>query len=105
MTQTCNVFKKRGKIFIVHFKQLLALDARLVELTEQDLQRVRHIAQLMESFGYVKIINPIEAVSGDNLGVKFLLVGTTDNFNGDMHVNLLKPSYDNIQLEKKYTFD
>lgn len=105
MTQTCHVFKKRGKIFIVHFKQLLALDARLVELTEQDLQRVRHIAQLMESFGYVKIINPIEAVSGDNLGVKFLLVGTTDNFNGDMHVNLLKPSYDNIQLEKKYTFD
>lgn len=99
LCQTCHVFKKRGKIYVVHFKQLLALDGKQVELSDADLKRTKYIAQSLEKDGFVKVVNPVREIELKGLQLSILMIGDENG------IRLLTPSYDNIQLEKKYTFD
>ena len=55
--QSCHILHKQGKYYIVHFKELFALDGKLSTITENDIQRRNAIANLLEEWGLLKIVN------------------------------------------------
>lgn len=55
--QSCHILHKKGKYYIVHFKELFALDGLADELSEQDRGRRNTIANLLAEWGLVKIVN------------------------------------------------
>jgi hypothetical protein len=59
--QSCHILHKQGKYYIVHFKELFALDGKPTDLSENDLSRRNAIAQLLEDWGLVKIVNRKQA--------------------------------------------
>jgi hypothetical protein len=56
--QSCHILHKQGKYYIVHFKELFALDGKPSNISENDIQRRNAIAKLLEEWGLVKILNP-----------------------------------------------
>ena len=54
--QSCHILHKQGKYFIVHFKELFALDGKRANLTQNDVQRRNRIIQLLSDWGLVTII-------------------------------------------------
>jgi len=57
--QSCHILHKQGKYYIVHFKELFALDGKISTITENDIQRRNAIANLLEEWGLLKILNPV----------------------------------------------
>lgn len=55
--QSCHILHKQGRYFIVHFKELFALDGKQAELTDNDLERRNVIAKLLSDWGLLKIID------------------------------------------------
>jgi len=55
--QSCHILHKQGRYFIVHFKELFALDGKFSDISVNDLQRRNTIAHLLEDWGLVKLIN------------------------------------------------
>jgi hypothetical protein len=55
--QSCHILHKQGKYYIVHFKELFALDGKVSTITENDIQRRNAIANLLEEWGLIKIVN------------------------------------------------
>ena len=55
--QSCHILHKQGRYFIVHFKELFALDGKRANLTVNDVQRRNRIAQLLADWGLIKIID------------------------------------------------
>lgn len=58
LTQSCHILNKRGRVYIVHFKELLALDGREVTLSDEDVERRNDIAQLLQEWNLCTIVNP-----------------------------------------------
>ena len=56
--QSCHILHKQGKYYIVHFKELFALDGKPSNISENDIQRRNAIAKLLEEWGLIKILNP-----------------------------------------------
>jgi len=56
--QSCHILHKQGRYFIVHFKQLFALDGKPTNITENDLARRNTIAILLEDWGLLKLVHP-----------------------------------------------
>ena len=56
--QSCHILHKRGKYYIVHFKELFALDGKSTDFEENDLGRRNAIARLLEEWDLVEIVNP-----------------------------------------------
>jgi hypothetical protein len=56
--QSCHILHKQGRYFIVHFKELFALDGKKADLTDNDLHRRNTIAHLLEDWGLLEIVNP-----------------------------------------------
>ena len=54
--QSCHILHKQGKYFIVHFKELFALDGKNTNLSTNDLQRRNRIVQLLLDWGLVSIV-------------------------------------------------
>ena len=55
--QSCHILHKQGKYYIVHFKELFALDGKPSNISENDIQRRNAIANLLEEWGLIKILN------------------------------------------------
>ena len=55
--QSCHILHKQGKYFIVHFKELFALDGKKANLFNNDVQRRNRIAQLLSDWGLVTIVD------------------------------------------------
>jgi hypothetical protein len=55
--QSCHILHKQGKYYIVHFKELFALDGKPSTITENDIQRRNAIANLLEEWGLIKVVN------------------------------------------------
>ena len=53
--QSCHILHKQGKYFIVHFKELFALDGKKTNLSTNDVQRRNRIIQLLSDWGLIKI--------------------------------------------------
>ena len=56
--QSCHILHKQGHYYLVHFKELFALDGKPTNISENDIQRRNAIAKLLEEWGLVKILNP-----------------------------------------------
>jgi hypothetical protein len=56
--QSCHILHKQGRYYVVHFKELFALDGKPSNISENDVQRRNAIAKLLEEWGLVKILNP-----------------------------------------------
>ena len=55
--QSCHILHKQGRYFIVHFKELFALDGKEANLTDNDVERRNTIAQLLSDWGLISVIN------------------------------------------------
>ena len=55
--QSCHILHKQGKYFIVHFKELFALDGKKANLSVNDFQRRNRIVQLLADWGLVNVIS------------------------------------------------
>ena len=55
--QSCHILHKQGRYFIVHFKELFALDGKRANLTQNDVQRRNRIIQLLTDWGLIKVVN------------------------------------------------
>ncbi|HIC84626.1 MAG TPA: translation repressor protein [Nitrososphaerales archaeon] len=54
--QSCHILHKQGRYFIVHFKELFALDGKQANLSQNDLQRRNTIASLLQDWELLEII-------------------------------------------------
>ena len=54
--QSCHILHKQGKYFIVHFKELFALDGKYANLTINDVQRRNRITKLLADWGLITIV-------------------------------------------------
>lgn len=58
--QSCHILHKKGKYYIVHFKEMFLLDGLDSEFSQNDIGRRNKIAQLLEEWGLLKIVKPIK---------------------------------------------
>jgi len=56
--QSCHILHKQGRYYLVHFKELFALDGKHANLTVNDVQRRNRIVQLLADWGLITIISP-----------------------------------------------
>jgi hypothetical protein len=59
--QSCHILHKQGRYFIVHFKELFALDGKESDITQSDIERRNAIAVLLQDWDLLKIISPISS--------------------------------------------
>jgi len=55
--QSCHILHKQGRYYIVHFKELFALDGKHANLTVNDVQRRNRIVRLLADWGLITVIN------------------------------------------------
>ena len=55
--QSCHILHRQGKYYIVHFKELFALDGKKANLSTNDVQRRNRIVQLLSDWGLVSMIS------------------------------------------------
>ena len=58
--QSCHILHKQGRYYLVHFKELFALDGKHANLTVNDVQRRNRIAQLLADWGLIGIVDVTE---------------------------------------------
>ena len=58
--QSCHILHKQGRYYIVHFKELFALDGKHANLTMNDIQRRNRIICLLADWGLITVIKPDE---------------------------------------------
>jgi len=61
--QSCHILHKQGRYFIVHFKELFALDGKQTNLSENDIARRNTIAKLLADWDLVKVLGVPEPVA------------------------------------------
>ncbi len=54
--QSCHILHKQGRYFIVHFKELFALDGKHANLTVNDVQRRNRIVRLLVDWGLISVV-------------------------------------------------
>jgi len=59
--QSCHILHKQGKYYIVHFKELFALDGKKATLVENDIQRRNTIAILLQDWNLIDIVKSEDA--------------------------------------------
>ena len=59
--QSCHILHKQGRYFLVHFKELFALDGKESNLTTNDVERRNTVAVLLQDWGLLKILKASEA--------------------------------------------
>ena len=55
--QSCHILHKQGRYYLVHFKELFALDGKHANLTPNDVQRRNRITKLLSDWGLVGVVN------------------------------------------------
>ena len=61
--QSCHILHKQGRYYIVHFKELFALDGKKTNLSENDIARRNTIANLLRDWGLINIIGEVAEVA------------------------------------------
>ena len=59
--QSCHILHKQGRYFIVHFKELFALDGKDSSINDNDIARRNAIARLLEEWKLLKIVDTVKA--------------------------------------------
>jgi hypothetical protein len=60
--QSCHILHKQGRYYIVHFKELFALDGKHTNLSLNDVQRRNRIIQLLSDWGLIAVVTPEKIV-------------------------------------------
>ena len=80
--QSCHILHKQGRYFIVHFKELFALDGKPADLSDNDMQRRNTVAHLLEDWGLVEIVNSDDCEDTAPLSqIKVLAFGEKKDWN------------------------
>ena len=58
--QSCHILHKQGRYFIVHFKELFALDGKKSNITSNDIERRNTISQLLSDWGLIELVGTID---------------------------------------------
>lgn len=91
--QSCHILHKQGKYFIVHFKELFALDGKESNITSGDVERRNTIAVLLQDWGLLKIVEPMKAEPRVSLSqIKVLSYKEKDEWNLVAKYNIGKKS-------------
>ena len=61
--QSCHILHKQGRYFIVHFKELFALDGKPTNLSENDIARRNTISKLLKDWGLVELKGETEPIA------------------------------------------
>ena len=61
--QSCHILHKQGRYYIVHFKELFALDGKETNLSENDIPRRNTIANLLRDWGLVEVVGNSELIA------------------------------------------
>ena len=61
--QSCHILHKQGKYYIVHYKELFALDGKETNLSENDIGRRNRIASLLSDWGLVSVLGQLEPIA------------------------------------------
>ena len=61
--QSCHILHKQGRYYIVHFKELFALDGKKTNLSENDIARRNTITNLLKDWGLITIIGEVTDVA------------------------------------------
>jgi hypothetical protein len=56
--QSCHIFHKQGKYYIVHFKEMFSIDGKPSNFSDEDKGRRNKIIQLLQEWGLLKVIEP-----------------------------------------------
>ena len=62
--QSCHILHKQRRYFIVHFKELFALDGKPTNFSDEDKERRNTIANLLAEWGLVELIEPTRTEKG-----------------------------------------
>lgn len=73
LIQTAHILSKRGKFYIVHYKTMFLLDGRENNLFAHDIARQNKVAQLLQDWGLLRIVNP-ESIGDDTCSLRTLKV-------------------------------
>ena len=65
--QSCHILHKQGKYYIVHFKELLALDGKQTDLNEDDISRRNTIAKLLAEWDLVNVVEEQQLQPADSM--------------------------------------
>tara|TARA_A100001201_G_scaffold2837_1_gene7008 strand:- start:394 stop:819 length:426 start_codon:yes stop_codon:yes gene_type:complete len=57
--QSCHILHKKGKYYIVHFKELFALDGKHTNISKNDLERRNRIAKLLSDWGLIEVVGEL----------------------------------------------
>ncbi len=56
--QSCHIFHKQGRYYIVHFKEMFAIDGKPSNFSEEDIGRRNKIIELLKDWGLLTLVNP-----------------------------------------------
>ena len=65
--QSCHILHKQGKFYIVHFKELFALDGKQTDLNEDDISRRNTIAKLLAEWDLVNVVEEQQLQPADSM--------------------------------------
>ena len=89
--QSCHILHKQGKYYIVHFKELFALDGKHANLTVNDVQRRNTITQLIADWG---LITPVDPTAIQNVAPLNQIKVLAFKDKGDW---ILEPKYNSVK--------
>lgn len=98
ISQTCHILKKRNRFFIAHYKQLMHLDGRPAEFTDEDQRRVYRIVEFLQKNGLCKPVTPLPVFDRKGLNLFYFGVQPLPED------NKFSEQPDRVLLKANYTF-
>lgn len=80
--QSCHILHKKGKYYIVHFKQLFALDGKKTDFSDEDSGRLNKIVSLLEDWGLLTVVDKskIESPKAELNTIKIIAFKDKENW-------------------------
>ena len=88
--QSCHILHKQGKYYIVHFKELFALDVKDTNLSENDIARRNTISNLLADWGLVDVISKSEVEAAPLSQIKVISFKDKENWKLETKYNIGK---------------
>jgi hypothetical protein len=89
--QSCHILHKQGKYYIVHFKELFALDGKTATLSINDIQRRNTISALLQDWSLLSVVKPEELENKAPLSqIKIIAFKDKKNWNLQAKYNIGK---------------
>ena len=92
--QSCHILHKQGKYYIVHFKELFALDGKDTNISENDIARRNTIANLLSDWGLVKVMKTDEVKSAPLSQIKVISFKEKNDWKLETKYNIGKKKED-----------